>query len=477
VKNEKKEREMKKIICLLIFAGLFVPCGFAQYYYNAEKLINKNSGKVIGAWNNGNYAGCSAKQQSYIQNEGQQWTFIKLGTAGYYQIQRKGSSLVLGMRNKSMTENTVVELQTNGWFGTQQWKIVPMTNGYVKIVNKNDQNKVLSVYNNSTNDGVDIVLKSFTAAGGQQWTVSLEKLKVSGAAMKTDNPTWNDHEIVLRGAAIRGAGWIDATNAPGYAYAIEQHEMLDSSVVRIPCPPAAFGSDIGAFLDNSVTPIVKEANLRGMYAIVDYHVTTTANTTAMTSASAFWDEAVPRYANWPGVLFQVFNEHTGTDWAELKGAIQPLINTIRTSANNIIIAPTPSYNSQLEKCVGDLYTGSNIAYSLHMYPNVFSNRWGCVEPLADNEEVPIFMTEWGFSGTLSDFRTGTTNSYAAPLRAYVDADERKFSWCCWTGDTVWDLAMFEEDENGEWNLTGGENYEGEFAAGWLTDLFTTDSTR
>jgi hypothetical protein len=439
-----------------------------------EKLINRRSGQVLALSNGATTENTQAVQQEYVQTGTQLWIFEEIPDSAYCFIRSVQSNKVLGVLNHVAEENAPVQLQTPALYDTQQWQIISLTNGYVKIANRSN-GKVLTVKYNSLNSGANIILKDYAGYSGQQWTVSLEKLKVSGAAMKTDNPAWNDHEIVLRGAAIRGAGMIDATNAPGYAYAIEQHEMLDSSVVRIPCQPYEFGSDIGAFLDNSVTPIVNEANLRGMYAIVDYHVTTTANSAAMTAASAFWDEAVPRYANWPGVLFQVFNEHPGTNWAELKGAIQPLINTIRTTANNIIIAPTPTWNSHLQKCVGDLYTGGNIVYTLHMYPNIFPNRWGVVEPLV-NEEVPIFMTEWGFNGTLptNDFRYGTTNSYATPLRAYVDS--RKFSWCCWTGDTVWDMAMFKDDGSG-WNLLGGANYEGEFAADWLTDLFTTDSPR
>lgn len=461
------------MICVLLVLTVFTGTGLGAIY-NEHKFVSRKSGKVVGLWSSGTWDGVQAKQQTYTQDEAQLWSFQQMPYTEYYFIKSLKSGKVLGLKDKATTEGTIVELQTLAWYGVQQWKIVPMNNGYVRIVNKVG-GRVLSVYNNALNDGAGIVIKEYIGDQGQEWTVSLEKLKVSGDAMMTDNPYWDNKRITLRGAAFRDASRIVTdVDGPGYQFLVDLHASMNASVIRIPCHPYLIGEDIESFLDTYVTPIVMEANKQGMYAIVDYHLTVDATSgNYMTQAHDFWEVAFSRYANWPGVLFQIFNEHNQSDWSALKSVMQPLIDYVRSGSDNIIIVPTAMYNSHLYKCVGDLYLGSNLVYSAHIYPNIYKNWNGSIQPLIANENVPVFVTEWGFNNTLEegDFRKATVTNYAQPLSELLDSNQ--MSWTAWCGDILWDLPLFYPD----WTLKGGNDFSGEFTAAWLDEMFDIENVR
>lgn len=133
------------------------------------------------------------------------------------------------------------------------------------------------------------------------------------------------------------------------------------------------------------------------------------------STESFWRIMAPRYANDPGVWFDLFNEPrlpapvsgaiTASMWDIWRNGgassvgMQDLSNVIRRYApDNIILAEGLQKAETLNGVQGYLLTGGAIVYSVHPYfsgpmyssPEAWGQNWGNI-----SASIPVLVGEWG----------------------------------------------------------------------------------
>ncbi len=176
--------------------------------------------------------------------------------------------------------------------------------------------------------------------------------------------------------------------------------------------------------------VVAVCQQQGVYVVIDLH-----EYRAPTGMNAlFWKDAATRYANHPGVIFDLFNEPHGITWEEWRnggdiaeklrekegvfaenlhdlGAVesvgmQYLVDTIRkTGARNLLSAGGLDWAYDLTGVLNghaltDTPDGQGIMYEAHVY--VWKDRWQH-HFLDAAEKVPVFLGEFGCWPTRMSF--------------------------------------------------------------------------
>ncbi|MFB6161906.1 MAG: cellulase family glycosylhydrolase [Halococcoides sp.] len=317
------------------------------------------------------------------------------------------------------------------------------------------------------------------------------------------------NQVVLRGVNIADPGRLDNKDMRYHVnaetvtrWALDESEGWYNRIIRIPCQPGdilnkgyggakpgAMGeSDVRAYIEDHLRPVVDLCGEQGAYCIVDYHRHLDSqllytNDTLSEELHMFWEIMASEFAEDSHVLFEVYNEpiapypgHNtwggGVDvanedsqaaretWDTWKQAAQPWVDTIRENApRNLILIGSPRWSQWTYWAPKNEFEGDNLAYTGHVYahPNL--------RPLGEYfgtpaEEVPVFMTEFGYDDEGQDYIKGTTSEEGQQFKQFFE-DYPSVHWQVWCFDTRWQPAMFS-GEQGVWTLLGGENYHGKF---------------
>jgi aryl-phospho-beta-D-glucosidase BglC (GH1 family) len=225
------------------------------------------------------------------------------------------------------------------------------------------------------------------------------------------------------------------------------------------CPAPAYA----AMIDRAVSA----ANARGMYAILDLHWSdvrglapcdfgclTGQQPMPDSDSVRFWRGVASRYANRPGVIFDLYNEPHSVSWGCWRDGgclvwsstansgtglpvlyravgLQQLYNVVRgTGARNLVLAAGLDWGFDLSG-VGHGYAlrGYNVAYDTHVYfpwhraKSDWDAHFGYL-----TSAYPVTSTEFGSL----DCSTG----YTAPLLQYLyapgSAGDGRISWTAWS---------------------------------------------
>ena len=102
------------------------------------------------------------------------------------------------------------------------------------------------------------------------------------------------------------------------------------------------------YVTKVLKPAVDYAASKHLYAIIDFHQIDNVTTgTSLQDAVTFWTDVAPKFAGYPNVLFEPFNEPIdySVPWSTLKPAVQQLVDAIRTGApKNLIIVPSNAWD-------------------------------------------------------------------------------------------------------------------------------------
>jgi hypothetical protein len=144
---------------------LVTPTSTATY----NKIVNKNSGLVLGITNASTSAGAIALQWSDNGTADHLWQFVDAG-GGYVKIVNKNSGLVLGITNASTAAGAQALQWSDNGTADHLWQLVNAGGGYVKIVNKNS-GLVLGITNASTSAGAIALQWSDNGTADHLWQI------------------------------------------------------------------------------------------------------------------------------------------------------------------------------------------------------------------------------------------------------------------------------------------------------------------
>lgn len=223
--------------------------------------------------------------------------------------------------------------------------------------------------------------------------------------------------------------------------------------------------DGGAAYRNLVDQAINTAQASNVYVMLDLHWSDMGNWGANNGqhflpddhSTLFWQDAAPRYANSPAVLFDPYNEPhfendqptdaefatwrnggTITESGQFNGTyhspgMQGLIDTIRaTGANNVLAPEGLNWGSNLTgvltgRALSD--PAGNLMYQSHLYPNKLADAGvaGSVEGVAQN--YPLYIGEWGSGGVKAQPSQEAAQANQDML-TYLD-NHPSFSWTAW----------------------------------------------
>jgi len=209
-------------------------------------------------------------------------------------------------------------------------------------------------------------------------------------------------------------------------------------------------------------PAITAAKAAGLYVIICNFDFGPAHHPLMSARlTAFWTlMAQSQWANDPQVLFELWNESCDVDgisggpgsWAAQKPVIQGVVNTIRATANNVILVPPPFFSAWVGEATASPLTGTNIAYTLHQYRSQYeaftSNQQQITQGLASGQA--IFMTEWGDDTNPTDStKTWWDASSATPLKALIEPSLGSLhpvcGWTAWSLSPSWSPDLFTDN--------------------------------
>ena len=312
-------------------------------------------------------------------------------------------------------------------------------------------------------------------------------------------------EVWLQGLAIPSMEW-SANGEHIQESFVEAIKTWKSNCIRLPLKanfwfgtgkwqgsdPAAAAEKYRALVDS----LVGYATSNGCYVVLDLH-----EYKAPTSKhAAFWKDAAARYANHPGVLFDILNEPHGISWDEWRDGgklagekredavdenteakdvtdsigMQALVNVVReTGAKNIIIAGGLDWaytlTGILEGYALKDASGNGIMYSTHIYP--WKGNWQ-KHVLDAAEKYPIFVGEVGCSDKKMPFEKELKDPYKWAPDMLACIQKNKLNWTAWSFHPSASPCILSN-----WNYTPTP-YWGTFVLDALTGkTFTSDKLR
>jgi endoglucanase len=229
---------------------------------------------------------------------------------------------------------------------------------------------------------------------------------------------------------------------------------LDCAILRIPILPNSLTTQ---------TPLVKTVVdaciANGIYAIIDWHSGAGAVASA---ASTFFTSMAQAYGNTPNVMYETWNEPSGTTWPTIKTYHETVVAAIRAvDPDNIILLGTPNWDQQPNLAAADpVTTSTNLAYTFHFYAN--SHPFASYSPNVTKAlaaGVAVFVTEYG---GCSSNGGGTFN--ASELQLYWNyLDQNNIGCTNWSVETNGETsAVFttSANSNGPWTTAEITNPDG-----------------
>lgn len=205
----------------------------------------------------------------------------------------------------------------------------------------------------------------------------------------------------------------------------------NANVVR-----AAMGIEVGnpgmTYKDNpadakaKIMAVADGAIKEGIYVIIDWH----SHNINLKEAKVFFAEVSKKYAKYPNVIYEVFNEPDDETWPQVKAYSEEIIKVIRKNdANNIILVGCPHWDQDVNLPAADPIKGyKNIMYTLHFYAATHKQELRDRADAALKAGLPLFVSESAGMEATGDGRLDTEE-----WQRWIDwMEKNKLSWITWS---------------------------------------------
>ncbi|HEY1194414.1 glycoside hydrolase family 5 protein [Flavobacterium sp.] len=287
-------------------------------------------------------------------------------------------------------------------------------------------------------------LMLFTNVTKAQFVKKHGQLSVQGTQLvdKNNNP------IVLRGLSFGWHSlWPRFYNEKAVSWLKKD---FNCNIVR-----AAMGVELGdlsyinnpQFAKEKVEAVVNGAIKSDIYVIIDWH----SHNVNLKEAKQFFAEMSKKYAKYPNIIYEVFNEPDHETWWEVKNYSEEIIRVIRENdPNNIILVGCPHWDQDIDLPAEDPIMGyTNIMYTMHFYAATHGKELRDRTDAAIKRGLPVFVSE----------SAGMEASGDGPLdykawQEYIDwMEAKKISWITWSvsdKDETCSILKKSANSEGKW---------------------------
>ena len=237
----------------------------------------------------------------------------------------------------------------------------------------------------------------------------------------------NNEPVVLRGLSFGWHSmWPRFYNEKAVSWLKKD---FNCNVVR-----AATGIELGEmsylkdpqFAKEKIEAVVNGAVKSDIYVVIDWH----SHNINLKEASAFFAEMSKKYAKYPNIIYEVFNEPDYETWWEVKAYAEEIIRVIRENdPNNVILVGCPHWDQDVNLPAEDPIIGySNIMYTMHFYAATHGKELRDRTDAAIKKGLPVFISE---SAGMEASGDGPLNMKA--WQEYIDwMEANKLSWITWS---------------------------------------------
>ena len=291
---------------------------------------------------------------------------------------------------------------------------------------------------------VAVLLLMFCFANAQ-FVKKHGKLSVQGTQLVDQN----NNPVVLRGMSF---GWHSMWPRFYNEKAVKWLKKdFNCNVVR-----AAMGIELGRmsyikepqFSKDRIEAVVRGAIKSDIYVIIDWH----SHNVNLKEAKVFFGEMSKKYAKYPNIIYEIFNEPDHETWAEVKTYSEEVIKVIRENdPDNIILVGCPHWDQDVNLPAADPIKGyGNLMYSMHFYAATHGKELRDRTDEAIKNGLPIFVSE---SAGMEATGDGPLNMKA--WQEYIDwMESRKLSWITWSvsdKDETCSILKKSAKSEGNWN--------------------------
>ncbi|WP_428232683.1 glycoside hydrolase family 5 protein [Flavobacterium sp.] len=237
----------------------------------------------------------------------------------------------------------------------------------------------------------------------------------------------NNNAIVLRGMSFGWHNWWPRFYNEKTVSWLKKD--FNCNVVR-----AAMGIEPGEwsyiknpeFSKQKIEAVVNGAIKSDIYVIIDWH----SHNINLKEAKGFFSEVSKKYAKYPNIIYEIFNEPDNETWPEIKAYSEEIIKVIRENdPRNIILVGSPNWDQYVDLPAADPIKGfDNIMYTMHFYAASHAKVLRERTDEAIKSGLPIFISE----------SAGVDVSGGVPIdikawQEYIDwMEARKLSWITWS---------------------------------------------
>lgn len=196
-----------------------------------------------------------------------------------------------------------------------------------------------------------------------------------------------------------------------------------------------------------IEAVIKAAVSQDIYVIIDFH----SHNIHLKEAKIFFNEMSKKYAKYPNIIYEIFNEPNDESWEDVKTYSQEVIKVIRANdPKNIILVGSPHWDQDIHLAAKDPILGfDNLMYTMHFYAGTHGKWLRDRTDEAIKSGLPIFVSE---SAGMEANGDGPLNLIA--WQEYIDwMEKNKISWITWSVSSKVETCSFLKENaspNGNW---------------------------
>jgi len=188
----------------------------------------------------------------------------------------------------------------------------------------------------------------------------------------------------------------------------------------------------GGYMENPagskalIEAVVDGAIRSGIYVIIDWH----SHHVNLEAAKTFFGEMAAKYARYPNIIYELFNEPAEANWPQVKAYAEAVIKVIRDKdPENIILVGCPKWDQEVQLPAADPIKGyKNLMYTMHFYAGTHKQWLRDRTDAAIKAGLPVFISE----------SAGMESSGDGPIdykewQLYIDwINKNNLSWITWS---------------------------------------------